>query len=100
MSVFVVVRFDGSDTLERNERSHGRVSQQEKGVNVPATFRTAIVGLLACGAAHAFDPNLRYAFVTSTSGSGNLQSWGTDAGGQVGLQAGDAICQARAAAGG
>lgn len=66
-----------------------------------AIFRyAASVGLLACSAAHAFDPNLRYAFVTSTSGSASFQTWGTDAGGQSGLQAADAICQARAAAGG
>ncbi len=61
---------------------------------------TLLVGLLCCANAHAFDPNLRYAFVTSTSGSGDLSSWGTDAGGQTGLLAGDAICQARATAGG
>ena len=36
-------------------------------------------------------------FVTSTNGSGDLASW-ADAGGQVGVAAGDAICQARAAA--
>jgi len=35
-------------------------------------------------------------FVTSTSGSGNLRTWGSDAGGQIGIAAGDAICQARA----
>lgn len=39
------------------------------------------------------------AFVTSTSGNGNLGSW-ADAGGNTGLAAGDAICQARAAAAG
>jgi len=38
-------------------------------------------------------------FVTYVSGSGNLDSW-PDAGGQTGTAAGDAICQARAAAGG
>jgi len=38
-------------------------------------------------------------FVTSISGIGNLGAW-EDAGGQTGLAAGDAICQARAAAGG
>ena len=41
----------------------------------------------------------RYAFVTSVSGTGDLHSW-PDAGGASGLAAGDAICQARAAAGG
>ena len=35
-------------------------------------------------------------FVSSTSGTGDLDSW-ADAGGQVGIAAGDAICQARAA---
>jgi len=38
-------------------------------------------------------PNV--AFVTSVLGSGDLSSW-ADAGGQTGLAAGDAICQARA----
>jgi hypothetical protein len=39
------------------------------------------------------------AFVTSTSGNGNLASW-ADAGNNAGLAAGDAICQARATAAG
>lgn len=39
------------------------------------------------------------AFVTSVSGNGNLSSW-ADANGKTGLAAGDAICQARAAAAG
>jgi hypothetical protein len=60
----------------------------------------ALMGLLACSAAQAFDSNLRYAFVTSTSGSGDLQSWGVDAGSNTGLNAADAICQARAGFGG
>jgi len=38
-------------------------------------------------------------FVTSVTGNGNLASW-ADAGGNTGLAAGDAVCQARAAAGG
>jgi hypothetical protein len=38
-------------------------------------------------------------FVTSATGNGDLGSW-TDAGGQTGLAAADAICQARAAAAG
>ena len=42
---------------------------------------------------------LRRAFVTSTSGTGNLATW-ADAGGMTGLAAADAICQARAAAAG
>ena len=37
----------------------------------------------------------RRAFVTSSRGSGNLSSW-SEAGGAVGLAAGDAICRARA----
>ena len=41
----------------------------------------------------------RVAFVTSVRGSGDLGSW-PDAGGNVGIAAGDAICQARATAGG
>jgi hypothetical protein len=41
----------------------------------------------------------RFAFVTSVGGTGDLSSW-PDAGGQVGIAAGDAICRARAAAGG
>ncbi|MCD4749624.1 MAG: hypothetical protein K8R59_09635 [Thermoanaerobaculales bacterium] len=39
------------------------------------------------------------AFVTSVNGTGDLSSW-TDAGGQSGIDAGDAICRSRAAAGG
>src|SRR5262249_13959608 len=42
---------------------------------------------------------LRYAFVTSTTGNGNLATW-AGAGANTGLAAADAICQARAAAGG
>jgi len=38
-------------------------------------------------------------FVTSVTGNGNLASW-AEAGGNTGLAAGDAVCQARAAAGG
>lgn len=41
----------------------------------------------------------RRVFVTSVSGTGDLSSW-ADAGGQSGLAAGDAICQARALAAG
>ena len=48
-------------------------------------------------AASAAEPHR--AFVTSVSGSGDLSSW-ADAGGHAGLLAADAICQARAAAGG
>jgi hypothetical protein len=39
------------------------------------------------------------AFVTSVSGTGNLATW-SDAGGKSGLEAADAICQARATAAG
>ena len=39
------------------------------------------------------------AFVTSVAGQGDLGAW-PDAGGETGIAAGDAICQARAAAGG
>jgi len=41
----------------------------------------------------------RRAFVTSASGTGNLNSW-PDAGGLFGLAAGDAICRAQATAAG
>ena len=41
----------------------------------------------------------RRAFVTSVSGTGNLNSW-PDAGGLFALAAGDAICRARATAAG
>ncbi len=48
-------------------------------------------------------PNLastgKKAFLTSVRGNGNLGSW-ADAGGKTGLEAGDAICQSRAAAAG
>jgi len=55
--------------------------------------------LLAFGFTNADAQDHRRAFVTSTTGSGDLSSWG-DAGAQTGLAAGDAICQARAAEGG
>lgn len=51
----------------------------------------------AAPAAHAGTP--RQIFVTSVTGNGNLSTW-PDAGGQSGLAAGDAICQARAVAAG
>jgi hypothetical protein len=41
----------------------------------------------------------RIAFVTSVTGAGDLGSW-PDAGGKMGIAAGDAICQARATAAG
>lgn len=41
----------------------------------------------------------RKVFITSVTGTGNLGAW-VDAGGATGLAAGDAICQARAAAAG
>lgn len=51
------------------------------------------------GPALAVTPSAgKVAFVTSVSGTGNLSSW-ADAGGHTGLDAADAICQARAAAG-
>lgn len=56
--------------------------------------------LSACLAANAGAATLR-AFATSTSGSGDLHTWPEVAGsGLTGLAAADAICQARAAAGG
>lgn len=59
---------------------------------------TTVIGLLVClvGPAAAAD---RVAFVTSVTGNGNLGLW-ADAGGNNGLAAADAICQARAMAGG
>lgn len=45
------------------------------------------------------DPVINKMFSTSASGIGNLSSW-ADAAGNTGLAAADAICQARAAAGG
>jgi len=47
----------------------------------------------------AFGVMSNQVFVTSVTGDGNLGSW-ADAGGKTGLAAGDAICQARAAAAG
>jgi hypothetical protein len=55
--------------------------------------------LLALLLAAPADATKRRAFVTSVSGTGDLGSW-PDAGAAVGLAAGDAICRARAAAGG
>jgi hypothetical protein len=54
-----------------------------------------LLGLAAAPAAAV----QRRAFVTSVLGSGDLSQW-PDANGYQGLEAGDAICQARAAAGG
>ncbi len=47
----------------------------------------------------AFSSTGKKTFVTSVSGTGDLSSW-ADAGGNTGLAAGDAICQARAGAAG
>jgi len=55
----------------------------------------AILLLLSTAPATA-DPLL--AFITSTSGTGDLHSWQPDAGIHAGLAAADAICQVRAAA--
>lgn len=60
------------------------------------------VGLVATFALLAASPAPavhRRAWVTSVTGTGNLASW-PEAGGQTGLAAGDAICRARATAGG
>lgn len=43
---------------------------------------------------------LRVMFTTSTMGNGALSSWGADANGMAGLAAADAVCAARATAGG
>lgn len=57
----------------------------------------------ACNAGYVGDgttcERLRLSFVTSTTGSGNLSVW-AGAGGNTGLAAADAICQARATAAG
>jgi hypothetical protein len=56
---------------------------------------------IACGGGGGggdAEPATRLAFVTSTSGTGDLSSW-ADAGGEEGLAAADTVCQARAAAG-
>ncbi len=70
--------------------------------------RAVVVAAVACAVSSAAllgaggdgqrDPP-RYAFVTSVFGTGDLSSW-ADAGGFTGLAAGDAVCQARAAAAG
>jgi len=59
----------------------------------------AFTGAVIWHDAGAFDPDQRLAFVTSVTSTGNLSTW-TDAGGQTGLAAADAICQARATAAG
>ena len=53
--------------------------------------------LLSALAASPLGAVARQMFITSTAGTGNLSTW-ADAGGFTGLDAGDAICQARAAA--
>jgi hypothetical protein len=62
---------------------------------------TAGLVYLGCGGGGSGDgadgPNM--AFTTSVTGSGNLSSW-ADAGGNTGLAAADAVCQARADAAG
>jgi hypothetical protein len=62
-------------------------------IRIPVSVLFAVVLAAPLGAA------TRRMFVTSVSGTGNLSSW-ADAGGQAGVDAGDAICQARAAAAG
>ena len=47
----------------------------------------------------AVGPMSNQVFITSVTGDGNLGTW-PDAGGKTGLEAGDVICQARAAAAG
>lgn len=54
--------------------------------------------LVACGSSSGSDPvppQQYHAFVTSETGTADLSTW-TDAGGQTGLAAADAICQANA----
>lgn len=62
---------------------------------VPAMF--FVLNLVSCssgGDENNAKPQLKI-FVTSAGGSGNLSTW-ADAGGQTGVAAGDAICQAAA----
>jgi hypothetical protein len=58
-----------------------------------------IATVLLLAAADPSEAVRRRAFVTSVTGTGNLASW-PDAGGLGALAAGDAICRARASAGG
>lgn len=61
-----------------------------------------LFSFIACGGGGGgsdAEPATRLAFVTSTLGTGDLSTW-DDAGGLTGLAAADAVCQARATAGG
>jgi len=55
------------------------------------------IALLSLADATSSNAATRRAFITSTAGNGNLSGW-ADAGGETGVAAGDAICQAHAAA--
>lgn len=59
--------------------------------------RSILIGLLASSTTvvEKASASPRVGFVTSTAGTGNLASW-ADSGGATGIDAGDAICQARA----
>jgi hypothetical protein len=59
----------------------------------------SILALMASASVLAHTESHRIVFVTSVHGTADLGSW-EDAGGNTGLAAADAICQARAAAGG
>jgi hypothetical protein len=59
--------------------------------------RVVVLCGLALAAAYAHASETPRIFVTSVSGNGNLSSW-ADAGSAVGIDAGDAICRARASA--
>ena len=62
-------------------------------------FRLACMQTDAGPALPAFAATGKKAFITSTMGNGNLSTW-SGAGGNTGLAAGDAICQARATSAG
>jgi hypothetical protein len=66
---------------------------------VPRRLALVVAGCAALALAPSAQAVKRRAFVSSTSGTGNLASW-PDAGGQGALAAGDNICRARAQAAG
>jgi uncharacterized protein YjdB len=78
------------------------IATVDGGSGVGASAGTAILTATADGAAASATLEVtgaRVAFVTSASGTGDLSSWPA-AGGRTGLAAGDAVCQATAAAAG
>jgi hypothetical protein len=86
------------DVIGRKSKGERLIMKQITKTIVLLLILTAtLAGCNGSGGSGSGTPNV--AFVTSVSGTGNLNLW-ADAGGATGLAAGDAVCQARATAAG